>query len=83
MLGAGHRLYDISSERRVQIAEEAHRFAIFAQRHQHLRSGGFGYAFRLDGIAIFINRLKIFAIENDIRALFACQNRVRLRSRGD
>ncbi len=66
----------------MQIAKEAHGAAVGPQRHQNVDSRGFGKLFRFDQIAVFVEGLKMAAIEMDIKRIFAGEHRVRLRAGG-
>ena len=68
----------------MQVAEKAHCATIRSDLAQHGRLIGLGEtADRLDDIAVLVQQLKIFAIEVEVRGIFAGKHRIGLRSRRD
>ena len=68
----------------MQIAEEGNEAAVFGARKQHIGTLGFRNGeLRLHGIAVFIARAEILAIDLEGIRVLACQYRVGLGSGGD
>ena len=82
LLGPAHRLHHVAGEGWMQIAEKADGAAVGAERGEHADGGGLGELLRLHRMAVFVHRLEITAVDENVRRVFALQHGVRLRARG-
>ena len=84
LLRRADRFHDVAEVRRVHVAEIAHAAAVVAPREQHAHLVRLGDRFLgPHRVARFVDRLEIFAVEREVRGVFAREHRIGLRAGRD
>ena len=71
LLGTGHSLDHVASERRVQVPEEADGSAVLAHGHEDGDFRRLGHLFGFNRLALLIDSLEPFALEENVGGILS------------